>query len=71
MTIIGYYKIEMSADMSWLVFVQKLKKIVSRDGRPYETGIIACLAPLKSRRSDWKILKGQRSCKTLQSKEVT
>lgn len=52
MTIIGYYKIEMSADMSWLVSVQKLKKIVFRDRRPYETGIIAYLAPLKSRRSD-------------------
>ena len=52
MTIICYYKIEMGADIGWLVLGQRLKKIVSRDGRPYETGIIACLAPLKRMRSD-------------------
>lgn len=50
MTIIGYYKIKMSTDQNWLVFEQKLKKIISKIERIYETKIIACLNPLKSMR---------------------
>lgn len=48
MTIIGYHKIKMASDKSWLPFEQKWKKTVSRDGKPYETGIVASLNPLKS-----------------------